>query len=76
MVCAACKPPDVSETSHWRRRRRQAGRNSRQSELITMGAWMPSGAQGTDSRSGTHLDSETCPLDKIKQILYVRAETS
>lgn len=63
VVCAACKPPDVSETSHWRRRR-QAGCNSRRSGLITTGAWMPSGALGTDSRSGTHLDSETVPWKK------------
>lgn len=63
VVCAACKPPDVSETSHWRRSR-QSGCNSRQSGLITTGAWMPSGALGTDSRSGTHLDAKTVPWKK------------
>lgn len=42
----------------------RAGRNSRQSGLITTGAWMPSGALGADSRSGTHLDSETVPGKK------------
>lgn len=42
----------------------RAGCNSRQSGLITTGAWMPSGALGADSRSGTHLDSKTVPGKK------------
>lgn len=75
VVCAACKPPDVSETSHWRSGGvgggwgggRRSGGNSRQSGLITTGAWMPSGALGTDSRSGTHLDSETVPWKKLSR---------
>lgn len=85
MVCAACKPPDVSETSHWRREGGGEGkRGGRQAVGRQQQAEWADYHGGLDAiRSPGHRQQiwhtpglRDCPLEKIKQILYVLDETS
>lgn len=67
VVCAACKPPDVSETSHWRGRAEWADYHGGLDAIRSPGhrqqIWHTPGPGD-------------CPLEKIKSILYVHDETS
>lgn len=76
-MCAACKPPDVSETSHWRRRRRQAGRLQQQAEWADYHGGLDAIRSPGHRQQIWHTPGlQDCPLEKIKRILYTRAETS
>lgn len=77
VVCAACKPPDVSETSHWRRRREEAGGLQQQAEWADYHGGLDAIRSPGQRQQIWHTPGlQDCPLEKIKRILYMRAETS
>lgn len=76
VVRAACKPPDVSETSHWRRSRRAGGLQQQAERADYHGGLDAIRSPGRRQQIWCTPGLQDCPWEKIKRIPYTRAETS
>lgn len=76
VVRAACKPPDVSETSHWRRSRRAGGLQQQAERADYHGGLDAIRSPGRRQQIWHTPGLQDCPWEKVKGILYMHAETS